>query len=138
MEALDLYYLSWMMGMNEGNQKADKEIIDLKSFFRVDKVADKFHLGNLTSPISISQPGFSIGTNIEYKYDKEKYINFFAFNNSNRSFTNFDNDFNSQEPQFYSSPIKPYRYKSNIQFHDTGNYIDRLMPPFGNNLAKVI
>ncbi|MDQ2751970.1 MAG: ATP-binding protein, partial [Bacteroidota bacterium] len=25
-----------------------------------------------------------------------------------------------------------------IQFHDTGNYINLLMPPFGNNLAQVI
>ncbi len=139
LEALDLSYLSWMMGINEGNQKAGKELIDLKVFFRVNKVADMFHLGNLTAPISINHPGFSIGANIEYKYDKEKDINFFEFNNSNGSFTFFDSDFTPLEPaQFYSSPIKPYRYKSNMQFHDTGNYIDRLMPPFGNNLSNVI
>jgi hypothetical protein len=40
--------------------------------------------------------------------------------------------------QFSSSPIVPYRYKNNVQFHDTGNFIHRLMPPFGSNLAKVI
>ncbi|HEY8659070.1 MAG TPA: AAA family ATPase [Hanamia sp.] len=139
LEALDLSYLSWMMGMNDGNRKANTELIDLNTFFRVNKVADMFHLGNLATPISIIHPGFSIGTNIEYKYDKKEDINFFEFNNSNGSFTHFNNDFIPREPlQFYSSPIKPYRYKSNIQFHDTGNYIQRLMPPFGNNLAKVI
>ncbi|MEP7253105.1 MAG: AAA family ATPase [Ginsengibacter sp.] len=139
LEALDLSYLSWMMGVNEGNKKSDKDTIDLKNFFRVNKVADMFHLGKLTSPISIVHPEFSIGTNIQYKMDKEKDINFFEFNNSNGSFTHFNNDFIPQDPlQFYSSPIKPYRYKSNLQFHDVGNYIERLMPPFGNNLAKVI
>lgn len=139
LEALDLSYLSWMMGMNEGNKKAGTELIDLKTFFRVNKVADMFHLGNLTTPISISHPGFSIGTYIESKYDKQHDNNFFEFNNSNGSFTHFDNDFIPKEPlQFYASPIKPYRYKSNIQFHDTGNHIQRLMAPFGNNLAKVI
>lgn len=139
LEALDLSYLSWMMGINGGNQKAGKELINLKSFFRVNKVADMFHLGNLTSPISITHPDFSIGTTIEYKPDMGKDVTLFEFNNSHGSFTNFDSDFIPQAPlQFYSSPIKPYRYKSNVQFHDVGNYIQRLMAPFGNNLAKVI
>lgn len=139
LEALDLSFLSWMMHINEGNKKENTELIDLKSFFRVNKVADMFHLGNLTTPISITHPGFSIGTTIEYKPDKSKDVNLFEFNNSNGSFTNFDSDFIPQDPlQFYASPIKPYRYKSNIQFHDTGNYIHRLMAPYGNNLAKVI
>lgn len=139
LESLDLSYLSWMMSANEGDKKENKDTIDLKSFFRVNKVADMFHLGNLNSPISVAHPGFSIGTNIEYKVDKEKDLTFFEFNNSNGSFTQFNNDFIPKEPlQFYASPIKPYRYKSNIQFHDVGNYIQRLMPPYGNNLAKVI
>ena len=139
LEALDLSYLSWMIGVNDGNKKAGTELIDLKSFFRVNKVADMFHLGNLNTPISITHPGFSIDTYIEYKNDKEKDINFFRFNNSNNSFTHFDSDFIPlEEPLFYASPIKPYRYKSNIQFHDTGNYIDKLMPPFGNNLSNVM
>jgi hypothetical protein len=132
-----------MMAMNEGNKKANTELIDLKTFFRVNKVADMFHLGNLTAPISITHPGFSVGTYIEPKYQKEFDINFFEFNNSGGSFTHFDNDFipgviPEEPPRFYSSPIKPYRYKSNIQFHDVGNYIHKLMPPFGNNLWNVI
>ncbi len=139
LEALDLSYLSSMMGMNESYKKENKESIDLKSFFRVNKVADMFHLGNLTSPISIVHPGFSVDTSIELIPDNEKDLTLFEFNNSNGSFTNFDNDFNPQAPlQFLASPIKPYRYKSSIQFHDAGNHIQRLMAPFGNNLAKVI
>jgi AAA15 family ATPase/GTPase len=139
LEALDLSYLSWMMGSNEGYKKANHETIDLKSFFRVNKVADMFHFGKLNEPISITHPEFSVGTFIETKFDKREDKSFFKFHNSNGSFTHFDNDFVPQEPrQFYSSPIKPYRYKSNIKFHDIGNYIQRLMPPYGNNLAKVI
>lgn len=138
LEALDLSYLSWMMAINEDDKKAGKELIDLKKIFRVNKVADMFRLGNLSAPISILHPGFSYGTKIEYKSEKKNEKNFFEFYTAGQ-FTNFDNDFSPLEPfQFYSSPIIPYRYKSNIQFHDTGNYIQKLQPPFGNNLAKVI
>lgn len=89
-------------------RKKIKTRIDLKSFFRVNKVADMFHLGNLNSPISIIHPGFSLRTNIEYKFDKEKDINFFKFDNFNSSSTTFDNDFTLINFQFYASPIKPY------------------------------
>jgi len=58
--------------------------------------------------------------------------------NDNGASTRFDNDLVHLDANFFASPVKPYRYKTNIQFHDTGNYINRLMPPFGNNLAKVI
>lgn len=139
LEALDLSYLSWMMGANEGYEKGNTEIIDIKSFFRVSKVADLFRFGNLKIPISIVHPGFSYSTFIESKYDKINDKNFFEFHNANGSFMNFDNNFRPVEPfQFYGSPIKPYRFKNNLKFHDIGNYIQRLMPPFGNNLAKVI
>jgi hypothetical protein len=139
LEALDLSYLSWLMGANQGFEKGSTEIIDIKKFFRVSKVADLFRFGNLKAPISIIHPGFSQDTFIEPKYDKTNDKNFFEFHNSNGSFTNFDNVFTPLEPaQFYASPIKPYRYKNNLKFHDIGNYIQRLMPPFGNNLAKVI
>ena len=139
LEALDLSYLSWMMGTNESGEKNNSEIINITSFFRVSKVADLFRFGNLKEPISIVHPGFSQDTFIESKFDKTNDKNFFKFHNSNGSFTNFDNSFSPLEPaQFYASPIKPYRYQSNLKFHDIGNYIQRLMPPFGNNLAKVI
>lgn len=139
LEALDLSYLSWMMGTNENSEKNNSEIIDIKSFFRVSKVADLFRFGNLNAPISILHPAFSRGTVIESKYDKTNDKNYFEFHNLNGSFTKFDNGFEPLEPiQFYASPIKPYRYQSNLKFHDIGNYIQRLMPPFGNNLAKVI
>ncbi|HEY5408267.1 MAG TPA: AAA family ATPase [Ginsengibacter sp.] len=138
LEALDLSYLSWMLGINAEDKKTNTELIDLKKFFRVNKVADMFHLGKLSTPISIVHPGFSYGSKIEYKDEKKNEQSFFEFYTAGQ-FTNFDNDFSPKEPfQFYASPIIPYRYKSNIQFHDVGNYIHRLMPPYGNNLAKVI
>lgn len=146
LEALDLSYLSWMMAMNESINKFNEmntngkiETIDLKKYFRIDKAEKLFHLGNLTQPIIISHYGFSYDLSLEFKYDKETGQNFFQLNTSGNPRTFFDNDLIPLEPvQFFASPIKPYRYKSNIQFHDTGNYIDRLMPPFGNNLGKVI
>ncbi|MEO8712883.1 MAG: AAA family ATPase [Parafilimonas sp.] len=139
LEALDLSYLSWMMGMNETNKLAQKELIDLKKYFRIDKTEKLFHLGNLTQPIRISHPGFSYDTSLQFKFDKKENKNFFELSTSSGSFTQFDNDLNPLEPaQFFASPVKPYRYKNNIEFHDSGNYINRLMPPFGNNLAKVI
>ncbi|MEP6466224.1 MAG: AAA family ATPase [Parafilimonas sp.] len=146
LEALDLSFLSWMMGMNETITKVNEnningkiEKIDLKKYFRIDKAEKLFHLGNLNQPINISHPGFSYDTSLEFRNDKESGKNFFQLNTSGNPRTFFDNDLIPIEPvQFFGSPIKPYRYKSNIQFHDTGNYINRLMPPFGNNLAKVI
>ncbi len=139
LEALDLSYLSWMMAMNEGNRKAEKEPIDLKDFFRINKVADLFHLGNIITPISISGSGLSYDTKLENKFNSKEDLNFFELSTSGTSFTRFDNDLIPVAPvQFFATPIKPYRYRSNIQFHDTGNYINRLMPPFGNNLSSVI
>ena len=45
LEALDLSYLSWMMGMNDSINKINEkntngkiETIDLKKYFRIDKV----------------------------------------------------------------------------------------------------
>lgn len=146
LEALDLSFLSWMMEMNENiirvnetNINGKIELIDLKKYFRIDKAEKLFHLGNLSEPIVIFHPGFSYDTSLEFKNDKETDKNFFQLNTSGNPRTFFDNDLIPIEPiQFFGSPIKPYRYKSNIQFHDIGNYINRLMPPFGNNLAKVI
>lgn len=146
LEALDLSYLSWMMGMNDSINKFNEtningkiETIDLKKYFRVDNVVNFFHLGNLNQPVIVSHPGFSIDIMLEFKYDRKEDKNFFEWSTSNGSFTRFDNDLVPIEPiQFFASPIKPYRYKSNFQTHDVGNYINKLMPPFGNNLFDVI
>ncbi len=145
LEALDLSYLSWMMGMNDSINKINEkntngkiETIDLKKYFRIDKVEKLFHLGNLIQPIIISHPEFSYNTFLEFKFDKKENKNFFELGTSNGASTRFDNDLVHLDAIFFASPVKPYRYKTNIQFHDTGNYINRLMPPFGNNLAKVI
>lgn len=137
LEALDLSYLSWMFAGNESKEISGKKLVNFKEYFRVDKVADLFHFGDLSKPISIIHPGFSIDTYLKFNDSNDK--NIFEWSNSNGSITEFDNDFISKiNTQFFSSPIKPYRYKDNIEFHDAGNYINRLMPPFWNNLIEVI
>jgi AAA15 family ATPase/GTPase len=137
LEALDLSYLSWLMASNLGHQKAGYEEVSLKDLFRVEKAEKLFHLGNLSTPISILHNGFSIDTFLEFKSAIDK--NVFKWSNANGNATEFDNDFiPSESTQFYSSPIQPYRFKDNIQFHDTGNYISTLKPVYGNNISNVI
>ena len=147
LEALDLSYLSWMLAGNETNEKYEKEKVDIKNFFRVDKVSDLFNMGDVSKTISIVHPGFSNGTELKFnrendfdaKNKHENENNLFEWSQGHAGRTLFDNDFvPAKNAQYYSSPIKPYRYKDNIEFHDIGNYIDRLMPPFGNNLLEVI
>jgi AAA15 family ATPase/GTPase len=146
LEALDLSFLSWMMGMNqdinEWNEKdtsKKKDTINLKDYFRINNAEELFHIGNISNPIVVSHPGYSYDTYLEFKHDQISDTNFFHLKTSNGSFTNFDNDLKPIEPiQFFGSPIKPYKYQSKLNFHDIGNYIQRLMPPYGNNLAKVI
>ncbi|WP_153798072.1 AAA family ATPase [Foetidibacter luteolus] len=137
LEALDVSYLSWMLGANETNRKEGRELIDIQKFFRVQSASDLFHLGNLQHSIEILHPGFSINTYLKYNAEEDK--NYFEWSTSNGSETLFQKDFSVVDPmQFFASPIKPFRYQSNIEFHDSGNYFYNLMPPFGNNLAKVI
>ena len=146
LEALDLSYLSWMLGANEGNEKAGKQIINIKEFFRVDKVADLFHLGDISKTISILNDGFTSKTELNFVRESDNgslpknLKNIFAWSPGHSGIpTYFDNDFIPVEnAQYYSTPIKPYIYKDNIEFHDIGNYINRLMPPYGNNLLEVI
>lgn len=143
LEALDLSYLSWFLAANQDNEKGGKEKIDIKKYFRVRKVSDLFHFGDISKPISIIHPGFSIGTELKLKVNesldrKKNSQNLFKWQ-AGSGFTEFDNDFLPVEnAQYYSSPIKPYRFKENIQFHDIGNYLNTLMSPFGNNLIELI
>lgn len=137
LEALDLSYLSSLFHTNNSNVMAGVEKVDIKDFLRVDKAEKLFHIGNLSKPISIIHSGFSIDTYLEFQSAHDK--NIFKWFNSNGSTTEFDNDFIPVKgAQYYSSPIQPYRFKDNIQFHDTGNYISKLMPVYGNNLLNVI
>ncbi len=137
LEALDLSFLSWLMASNQGHRKAGFDEVRLQDLFRVDKVERLFHLGGLSKPISILHNGFSIETFLEFISDDDK--NMYKWSNSNGSFTEFDNDFIPVEgSHFYSTPIVPYRFKDNIQFHDTGNYISNLKPVYGNNISNVI
>lgn len=137
LEALDLTYLSSFFNINEKITKAGYENINIKEYFRVNKASDLFHLGDLSKPISVIHPGFSYDFSVRFKSDNEK--NIFQWEKSDGGITAFNNDF---EPEvntgYFASPIKPYRYKGNAAFHDIGNYLDMLMPPFGNNLVEVI
>jgi hypothetical protein len=137
LEALDLSYLSWLFNSNEDFEKNGHRPINLKEYFRVNKVADLFHLGDISKPIEINHPGFYFDVSIKYNKKEDKRI--FEWVKSDGQITSFNNDF---EPiagtLYYGSPIKPYRFKENIEFHDAGNYIDQLMPPYGNNFIEFI
>ena len=137
LEALDLSYLSWLMHSNNIAELAGVEQVDIKNFFRADKVDRLFHLGNTSKQISIIHSGFSVDTFLRFNNENDQ--NIFEWSNSNGSITEFDIDYKQKKGSGnYSSPIKPYRFKDNIQPHDIGNYIHTLMPPFGNNLYNVI
>ena len=137
LEALDLSYLSWLIHSNNIAELSGFEKVDIKNFFRADKVDRLFHLGDTSRTVSIIHSGFSIDTFL--KFNNKNDENIFECSNSNGSITEFDNNFIQKEnTQYYSCPIKPYRFKDNIQWHDSGNYIHTLMPPFGNNLYNVI
>ncbi len=137
LEALDLSYLSWLMHSNNIAEALEHKKVDIKDFFRVNKVDGLFRFGDTTKTISIEHYGFSIDTFLRFNNKDDK--NIFEWSNSNGSMTEFNNDFIPIEnTQYYSCPIKPYRFKDNIEAHDSGNFIHTLMPPFGNNLYNVI
>ena len=137
LEALDLSYLSWLMHSNNIAEMAGFAKVDIKDFYRADRVDRLFHLGDTSKPISIIHNGFSVNTYLRFNNENDK--NIFEWGNFNGSITEFDNYFIPRaNTQFYSCPIKPYRFKDNIQPHDSGNFIHNLMPPFGNNLYNVI
>ena len=136
LEALDLSYLSWMIGSNQSNELAGTQQIDIKQYFRISQTTDFFHYGDISKPVSIKSD-FVNETRIEYINNREKDSSFFLLQGGS-SAIEIDNHLNLLNGSVFGSPVKPYRYRSNIQFHNTGNYIDHLMPPFGNNLANVI
>ncbi len=138
LEALDLSYLSWLLHGNN-SLKVKNRRLNIKEYFRVKSVADLFHLGNLTEPISIHYSGFCPDDFIQFNEDSRT----FEWRTSNGSVTGFDKNFQSTEENqdgnfFYESPIHPYKFKDNVKFHDSGNYYNVLMPPYGNNLGGVI
>ncbi len=138
LEALDLSYLSWLLHGNH-SLKVKNRKVNLKEYFRVKSVADLFHLGNLSEPISVKYFGFCPDDFISFNREE----NSFEWKSQSGGVTKFNKNFQpTEETQkhqtFYSSPIHPYKFKDNIKFHDTGNYYDTLMPPHGNNLGGVI
>jgi AAA15 family ATPase/GTPase len=135
LEALDLSYLSWMMGLNDDKKEMNQPQIDIKKYFRVNKVENLFYGGDISEPIEIKHPGFSYGTSLEYipEVNNDKFRL-----QSSASFTDIDNDFVPvQSEQFFSSPIIPYRYNSEVVFQTEG-ILNRLLPPFGENLGSLI
>lgn len=137
LEALDLSFLSSIMSTNQTCKKNNLEEVNIKDLFRVEKVEKLFHLGNVNKSISISSPDLFTQTTIEFNNKSDK--NVFEWRNNNSNLTEFDNDFIPLEnTQFFNSPIKPYRFKDNIETHDIGNYISSLSPVYGNNISKVI
>jgi AAA15 family ATPase/GTPase len=137
LEALDLSYLSKLMLTNETDKKAGFDEVNIKDFLRADKADKLFHLGNIEKEISIISAELNTQTFLRFNNKNDK--NIFEWNNNSSNLTEFDVDFNPvPNTQFFNSPIRPYRFKDNIQFHDTGNYINGLKPIFGNNIANVI
>ena len=134
LEALDLTYLSSMFNMNDKVDKAD--VINIKDYFRVDNVTDLFHLGDLSKPISVLNHGLTY--DISLRYSSNNKAGTFELEKSDGGITSFDNNFQPINEQYFGSPVKPYRYSSNAAFHDVGNYFNLLMPPYGNNLFKVV
>ena len=142
LEALDLSNLSSLMHSNNiaktpSSDEVNFEEVSIKDLFRVDKAEKLFHLGNTSKPISIINHGLPQDTFVRFNNENDK--NIFEWSNSTGNITEFNNDFIPKEHSIgYGSPIKPYRFKDNIQLHDSGNYIHTLMPPYGNNIYKVI
>lgn len=138
LEALDLSYLSSLFILNDKIDGTEFEKIDIKHFFRVDKVDKLFHLGNLEQPISVIYPGPTLSTQTLLKLNNKADQDIFEWSNSFHNLTEFNNDFIPKVgTQYFNSPVKPYRFKDNIQFHDTGNIVN-LTPVYGYNLLKVI
>ena len=139
LEALDLSSLSLLMNSNFENKSLKIEEVDIKNLFRVEKVEKMFHLNDLTTPIYATNNDHLIAS-ISLKTVGSK--NFFEWSNNGSNAVAFDSDFNyilnESTGIGYSSPIQPYRFKDNIHFHDVGNYLNKLMPVHGNNIAKVI
>lgn len=142
LEALDLSYLSGMLHQNSININAGKESIDIKKYFRVNEVADLFNDGDISKTISIVHPEFTPQTELSFirEFKSNNLENVFGWSAGHGGIpTCFNNDFIPVEnAQYYSTPIKPYRYSDNVQIHDVGGYLDRLMPPYGNNITEVL
>jgi AAA15 family ATPase/GTPase len=137
LEALDLAYLSSMMNENKSTGTDQSNGINIKEFFRVNAAADLFYHGNIREEIELfffKDPPITL----RYKEDKDNGI--FSLKTF-QSFitTEFDNNFIPlKDTPFFSSPIIPYKYKEYINYHDYGNYLMTLMPPYGNNMIEFI
>lgn len=162
LEALDVSCLSQMFLNNAsikrvndsvksryGSNVENLDLISIKEFFRVDKAQDLFYRGERENPIQIKislvnnggSPEFTINfiDNGKRGWNQElKQQNFYQWKDRNYE-TDFNDDFLLlEQSETHYSPIAPFKYKENIQFHDVESYDQQLMPPYGNNLPQAI
>lgn len=159
LEALDVCSLSQML-LNNRSVKIENESsrrryeididpINLKDFFRVDKVQDLFYQGDRKSPIQaiieFANNGGSANFSVSYfgngkreSREEMKPHNFYQWKDRNYE-TDFNDDFILQEEsEAHYSSIAAFKYREDIQFHDIESYGEQLMPPYGNNLPQAI
>jgi AAA15 family ATPase/GTPase len=135
LEALDLFYLSKLLERNEPGKKTGHSPVNLKEYFRVKKVSDLFHLGDTSKKITVIHDAKD-SYDLTLRFNNEE--NLFEWEKSNGQTTKFDNDFEPKaNTTFYSSSIRPYKYKKDIELHETSDF-NVLFPPFGDNLIEVI
>ncbi len=153
LEALSLYHLSSLLSKNQNLETTKSLTVDIKDLFRVRKADNLFHFNDISKEISIIANGLPWNVFLSCQNTVNNQLNWggvdiakttqekvFVWGNKDGIHipTVFDNDFNSLNDNFYSGYVLPYRYKNDIEFHDKLNFLDGLMPPYGNNLANVI
>ena len=136
LEALDLAYLSSMLGENKSREMEGYDLINLKEFFRVNSPKDLFYHGNVQEDVELIFPK-EIAIKIRYKEENSRGL--FSVETSTGSFTEFDKNFVPEKSSsFFSSPIVPYKYKEHIQYQDSNNHLTTLTAPYGNNMIEFI
>lgn len=139
LEALNLLYLPSLLNDNAQYLRYGKSGININEFFRVDKVDNFFRLGDLQQDINIECKSEKSVESIRLKFNTVNDENSFELINQSRNTTKITNDFEVLAGSTLgATSVKPFRYKEEIDWHDSGNFIDALMPPFGNNLYSVI
>jgi AAA15 family ATPase/GTPase len=154
LEALDLFYLPSMFELNYPDPLSNKsnESFSIQDFFRVNVADNLFYRGDIRNTIELSfrwvgSPKPNILSLDFIKTDDKRGWNrkLIEENFFRLKIVDFVTDFTFDfiplaESDFHNTntPIKPFKYKEDIQFHDVGNYRQYLMPPYGNNLAQVI
>ena len=140
LEALSLFSLSWMLGMNRDLKNVGLQLLDLKEFYRINNVQDLFHKGDKSNDVSVIIDKGNKGIELKYHTFKDEGLNTFYINSLNGLQTHFDDNFNTyiEKSSFFTSSILPFKFKEDIDYHNLGNYLWDLNPPYGNNIVNVI